>query len=707
MSLSHDKDGFLQGEPIEIDHGNFARALEIWQDIRGDTASIRSSLGKSVRDATKPAGRTQAMPVAVPRRTSRAEIANIARITSSVSPNTSNKSAGKAAVPNVNRIRDDKGRFSPLERSQVPRPSLAKSAASQHDWRVKFSGGEAGAKSQGALTRSVQMLGGAASKLSNIANNTQHIDPAIAAANEIKGVISPVVGAFRRDKGAEETKKTIPWFRRIWDELRALNKKPGGGGTGSEITDLLGGGGRGLLGGLLGGAGGKLLRAGAGLLRFLGPVAAVAGSAFGGWKLGGWLNDKVINPGIERLTGNKGESIGSWAHDALHVNDINDKDFGRNIIAAKVEKTFDQMLAGWNTLTNFIKDQWQGSFLQKGLENTKRFAGSIGNAAADLGNRANDNIKRNTGIDVIQSAKGIAGKIGERWDAAKGYLTGASDKAGVDRGTVAKIAAFESGFNPDAAPIRKDGSKISSAHGYGQFLDGTWTEMVNKYGAKYGVEGAGKLTKEQAAKLRGDKALQASMLAEFTRENVEKGRKFGGKDDDANVYAFHNLGDGDARKLLSGMKDPNMSVRDALMQGVKDEKGIKHVEDVISGNKSLYGDGGISAEEAYRRMGQKMRQGEKFALDAKAVPASVQSVLMQSSIAPVTAMPASVARPSAAPNISKLTPPPIPELPPTKIGGSGAGDRSVTVNIPREVGQNVSDRGIAQVVTGGIGGYVA
>ena len=66
---------------------------------------------------------------------------------------------------------------------------------------------------------------------------------------------------------------------------------------------------------------------------------------------------------------------------------------------------------------------------------------------------------------------------------------------------VAKIARFESGFNADAQPRRRDGTLISSAHGYGQFIDGTWTDVLNQHGAKYGIAGAGKLTQAQASRL--------------------------------------------------------------------------------------------------------------------------------------------------------------------------------------------------------------
>ena len=148
-------------------------------------------------------------------------------------------------------------------------------------------------------------------------------------------------------------------------------------------------------------------------------------------------------------------------------------------------------------------------------------------------------------------------KIDERWDASKQTLVDAAKRAGVDPEIMVKIAGFESKYNSHAQPIavtkpennkvrQWDGTMaISSAYGYGQFLDDTWNRMIHKYGEKYGIPDADKLSMAQtnAPAIRDNPQLQAAMLAEFTRENVEKGARLGGRDPDANVYALHNLGD--------------------------------------------------------------------------------------------------------------------------------------------------------------------
>jgi hypothetical protein len=314
--------------------------------------------------------------------------------------------------------------------------------------------------------------------------------------------------------------------------------------------------------------------------------------------------------------------------------------------------------------------------------------GFMGRAASAIGRGARK-VKDVATMDVvtptIDATKTVGKKISERWNDAKNYLAPAADKTGVDRGLLAKIANYESGFNSEATPTRKDGSKISSAHGYGQFLDSTWTEMVNKHGAKYGVKNAGILSKNDAEKLRSNKDLQASMLAEYTKENVEKGRELGGSNDDANVYALHNLGSTGGANFLKALKEnPNAPVNS--VKGMSDK--------VISGNKSLYGNGKGTIQEAYEKMGKAMDRGEVFAQDIRKSIEPIQSASIQSVSAP---SPVSPILPKAQPIAD------IPQIT-TPVGGDTLRQKiSVTV-AQNDVGQDISTRSIALLATGGLSG---
>ncbi|MEM4990712.1 hypothetical protein V8G57_25215 [Collimonas sp. H4R21] len=478
------------------------------------------------------------------------------------------------------------------------------------------------------------------------------------------------------------------------DQTSAENRKGRFAGAGNGIGALIGGG--------IG-------------LAFGGPIGAM---------VGGIIGDKL------------GEVTGEW------LSTFDWKTIGDKITAtwdAGVQKFSD----GWDAMTDFFKDKF---------EITRNAANAVKDLAVQAGNAANDTLKEKIGVDVkakvanvatvvkntavaateivdqhvvkpVTAAAGAVSNYGqervarmaapigrvvnERWQAAKDYLVGGASSAGVDPGVVAQIAHFESGFNKDAAPIQKNGKKLSSAHGYGQFLDGTWTDMINKYGRKYGVDGAGKLSKQDAEKYRSDPKIQAGMLAEFTRENIEKGRKLGGVDDAANVYAYHNLGDGDASRILKAVKNnPKTSVRDALVgsREVSDSERLR-IDTVIKNNKSLYGDGTISAGAAYTNMGNKMRMGEFFAQDARAMQAkSVIPSLAGRSQAPAVPNISAVPNMPTAPAVAKMSD--IPEIasisPATRLNAKSS-STSVTIVAPKfDVGQDLRDRKIAHVVTGGM-----
>lgn len=202
------------------------------------------------------------------------------------------------------------------------------------------------------------------------------------------------------------------------------------------------------------------------------------------------------------------------------------------------------------------------------------------------------------------------------WNQNGDILVEAARRIGIDPQILVKIAGFESNFSTAARPISTsrpqlntvrqwDGTMaISSAYGLGQFLDGTWLEMVRKHGGKYGVENADSLTRAQANApgIRDNPRLQAAMLAEFTRENLAAGARLGGPDPDANVYAMHNLGSADARKFLEALRATPNARADQVLS-----------DRVISGNPSLYGDGGRTIAQAYRAMGEHMDAYQSFA----------------------------------------------------------------------------------------------
>ncbi|MBX9583662.1 MAG: transglycosylase SLT domain-containing protein [Gemmataceae bacterium] len=108
-----------------------------------------------------------------------------------------------------------------------------------------------------------------------------------------------------------------------------------------------------------------------------------------------------------------------------------------------------------------------------------------------------------------------------------------------------RIAQAESSGNPDAK------SKTSSASGLMQFTDGTWKLAVARWGKETGVTLADKhkpeAQKKLAEKLTAD---NARILAKQT----------GRQPSDADLYAAHVLGAGDAAKLIKAKDSPRQAI---------------------------------------------------------------------------------------------------------------------------------------------------
>lgn len=208
-----------------------------------------------------------------------------------------------------------------------------------------------------------------------------------------------------------------------------------------------------------------------------------------------------------------------------------------------------------------------------------------------------------------------------RWQACRHELADAAARAGVEPGLLAKIAGFESGYDPHARPIAPqrhaalntvtqfDGTRaMSSAYGYGQFTNATWASLIREHGEIYGVADARRLTDTQAntPTLRADTRLQAAMLAQFTQKNVEIGARLGGPNADANVYALHNLGSGAGAAFLHALREePTRRVDTVLPHAI------------IERNPALYGDGSGSVAGAYRAMGEQLDRSASYAADIR------------------------------------------------------------------------------------------
>lgn len=98
----------------------------------------------------------------------------------------------------------------------------------------------------------------------------------------------------------------------------------------------------------------------------------------------------------------------------------------------------------------------------------------------------------------------------------------------------------------------------SSATGAGQFIAGTWLDMMRRHRPDL----AGSLPKEQLLALRNDPALSREMVAHYADENGAKLRAAGLPDNDGTRYLSHFAGSKGAKSILSA--DPGTPAAQVL-----------------------------------------------------------------------------------------------------------------------------------------------
>ena len=143
-------------------------------------------------------------------------------------------------------------------------------------------------------------------------------------------------------------------------------------------------------------------------------------------------------------------------------------------------------------------------------------------------------------------SEGVGGKAAElpdpvgdgSYDAYKDMIREAAKMTGVDEKTLAAMIAIESGFRTRAK------APTSTAKGLGQFLDGTWTEVIDKHGRKYGISKAVSQYDPKASVL---------MTAEYIKDNMKRLGKNEYRPVDA--YMAHFLGAGGYRSFLGSGND--------------------------------------------------------------------------------------------------------------------------------------------------------
>lgn len=191
-------------------------------------------------------------------------------------------------------------------------------------------------------------------------------------------------------------------------------------------------------GGLLSGVGGKLM----GAARFALPAAAVAGAGYLGYKAGGMLNDYVLNPLAEKITGDKDATVGTALYDGVDKvqslwggddkSKMDGKEF-KDSPAGKVVESVKESTKGLFTKlsdtvskgTANVKEVVSGGFVKMGETLTK---GMDELADTDLGSTISAGFSR-VKEGVSQGYQAVKERGGQVYDSVKEGVKTAHEKA--------------------------------------------------------------------------------------------------------------------------------------------------------------------------------------------------------------------------------------------------------------------------------------
>ena len=665
-NIKSDNQGFLIGEPLDLN-----RTFELWSDIRNDMRAIRMALngkgtsglpiGKQVSSNRKSDNeRVAQQPVAVPQRRD-----DIARQSNNNSP----ALAGPATVTR-------KALLEPLKPAVTPRnvrSPTKPSASAERDaktGRFTKNGSSSplfGNESAGSSDRYVDSqpssedstVRAAASKIadavSSASSGMEETDPAIKAFSEVAQPMARGYEILTAGTGREQ-KDTFRWFRKIFSEIKLFRRDETvfSKAANKSLKNIE----ENPAGGDASGGDSSWLR------RYILPILAVAlPFVMAGISGAGGVIGKAWDSTVADFKTVATKILGAWDSTTDKFNNV------LSSIGSKIESS-------WNIFTGFVKDKL-GVDIPKAIKPITDKVSSITSAtkrAYDVAKAGAGSVLENVTLkgyrhkamfDGIKGGDDLA-KYGTYTDAEaqriralktsaantsanipggmsqeiQDKISAQAKKYGLDPVMMQKIAAMESGGNPNA--ISKTG-----ALGLYQFTGQTASGVgiKNRFDVDQNIEGGMKLTSQNMTIL---KKAGLPVTAE-------------------NIYMMHQLGPGAAQEIIRG------------------SEGGKSKADLSSNTQRSmnlnYGANSRTASEYINT--------NRIALD-KRYAATVGNV--QTAHAQV-------------PESPRMPAPQLPADEPSivePLASTGSRNQNIVASAQPGVGQDVKDRRIAHIVTGGL-----
>lgn len=680
MALKHDEMGFLVGDPINID-----KVVATWNEIRNDVRAIRLALAGLQTGKVQQNRLAHASPATPKHRTS---------VTTGLRENISSASeAIPRSITKIDSLIIDKSVL-PLQilGNRASATPKQRKSAQQNIARERDSSGRFVKKTDNdsnipigntKLTENVagdSVIRTAADKIINAVGEAgggmEETDPAIKSFNEIA---QPLARGYETILGGDrEQHRKESWFKRIFGELKLFRKEESIFNKAAsrslknieenpvEISN---------------GDNSSTLR------RFILPLLT-ASIAFMGGSLSGlgdriyqsfietWedfksLPDKIIDT-ISNTFGNIWTGINEFFKEKFGI-DIEAKlkpavDAGKKVVNAVTEKVRPIM----EPVSNVAKRAYEvaeattGSVLEsvmpKGYRHRASFDGvEGGDNLARYGTYTDAEaqriraLKRSAANTSANMKGGMPVEIQEK-------IAQQARMHGLDPAMMLKFAAMESGGNPNA--ISKTGA-IGLFQLTGQTASGLGVK--NRFDVDENIKGAVVLTKQNAANLK----------------------KSGLPVTEENLYMMFQLGPKSAKEIIEGAakgKSKNeLSSRAQKSMNLNFGANSKTASDYIATNSRALND----------------RYSKVVTVSSDSV-SRLKDVSIADASLPVQTVSIPMPQSPRTPQITSA----IAEAPPVITPLAGGNDKRTTViaSIQQDVGQDVKDRRIANIVTGGLSG---
>lgn len=758
-TLQSDSQGFLIGDVVT----DIRRATDHLSGIRADVAAIKRAVLSAPLNRINtdnpgaPSGGSNARPSRERIRDSSAQNSRIA--TPNGRPRDASRrflggSIAENAQPGSTEVRADSGQLSMLSRAireALPRHGeIATPGERTRDASGRFTGNgvtsDDASSDSSADKKQGNILSGFADRIATAvtasAAGAEEADPTIKAFQE---VAQPLARGYQILSGTGGDKKER-WFKKIFKELnlfrkdetvfnRAANRSlhniednPSSGGDGGQS----------FIGGLLGsispwvmaaitGIGGALL---SGTTAALGVIFSPIGLAIGAAATIAW---GLFTDEGQKFFGDVGAKVIAGWDDVVSafapVSESISK--GWDAVKGGFDSLINGMVSSWDAFAGFLKDKF-GIDIPAIFKPVVDMGKKAVESAADTVKKGADVAKKTveTGVDAVkQSSPKTTEAIGNAWDkvkvGARNIKENATGKtaenkkifeqelvrAGItdpkEMASYMGIAEGETGFHTLTESGRyKGGDRIRSVFGKRKDIVDRADEIGKMsaedqyntlYGGEFGKKQLGNTEQGDGYKFRGRGFNQLT-----GRDNYKKiGAKIG--------VDLENNPD-----LLS---DPAIAARVNIAYNkdrVKSGKsaGFDSYLKATGGSEDSWGKKRKSYAEnlaRYEKYGIPQAEGVQVAEAKTETPkaVNVSNAPLYHQINPVVSGTKTQTASSTSPRLPTFAAPPaIADAPPLiqPLSGQGA-DRNITVSLPQgDVGQDVSDRGIAHIATGGLSG---